>query len=113
RRCKLLGKTSAADSTPVDLGPDVTYSDWSDHLRPEGGQMRFWLGVSCFWFLLCGGRSTAQVTTATIYGTVTDPTGAIVPGANVTLRHEQTGGSFSKPTGDGGDFQFDFLRVGT
>jgi len=47
-----------------------------------------------------------------LYGTVADPTGAIVPGANVTLRHEQTGGTLSKLAGDGGDFQFDFLRVG-
>src|SRR5438093_904642 len=54
----------------------------------------------------------AQVTTATLYGTVIDPSGASVPGATVTLTHQQTGASTSKVTGDAGDFQFDFLRVG-
>jgi hypothetical protein len=36
-----------------------------------------------------------QVTTATFYGTVTDPTGAVIPGATVTLLNEETGASLS------------------
>ena len=59
------------------------------------------------------GGSSAQVTTATLYGTVTDPSGANIPKAVVTLKHEQTGATISKVAGDAGDFQFDFLRVGT
>ncbi len=55
----------------------------------------------------------AQVTTATIYGTVTDPTGAAVPGGNVHLTHQETGAVTTKVSGEAGDFQFDFLRVGT
>ena len=55
----------------------------------------------------------AQVTTATFYGTVIDPSGANVPGATVTLKHQQTGATIEKVTVDAGDFQFDFLRVGT
>ena len=38
----------------------------------------------------------AQKTTATIRGTVTDATGALVPGANVTVRSE--GAGFTRPT---------------
>ena len=59
------------------------------------------------------GGLLAQVSTATLYGTVTDPTGASVAGATITLKHQQTGTVLSKVAGDGGDFQFDFLRVGT
>ena len=33
----------------------------------------------------------AQVQSGTIVGTVSDPTGAVIPGAQVTLRNEGTG----------------------
>src|SRR4051794_3623617 len=62
--------------------------------------------------LLVGG-SFAQVSTATLYGTVTDPSGANIAGASITLKHQQTGAVTTKVAGEGGDFQFDFLRVGT
>lgn len=55
----------------------------------------------------------AQVTTATFGGTVTDPSGANIPGASVTIKHQQTGAAITKTAGDAGDFQFDFLRVGS
>ena len=55
----------------------------------------------------------AQVTTATFAGTVTDPTGAAAPGATVTLTQDETGIVVTKVTGRDGDFEFDFLRVGT
>ena len=56
--------------------------------------------------------AAGQVSTATLYGSVTDPSGANIPGAAVTLKHEQTGAAISKVAGSAGDFQFDFLRVG-
>ena len=57
--------------------------------------------------------ATAQVTTATVYGIVTDPTGATVPGATVTLTHQETNAAASKTADTHGEFTFDFLRVGT
>lgn len=54
----------------------------------------------------------AQVTTATFYGMLTDPTGAAIPAATVTLLHQGTGASTSKSSDSAGEFQFDFLRVG-
>lgn len=54
----------------------------------------------------------AQVTTANYYGIVTDPTGALIPGATVTLTHEGTGASTTRTADAGGEFVFDFLRVG-
>lgn len=41
--------------------------------------------------LLFGGIALAQVTTGTILGTVSDSTGAVIPGAAVTLRNVNTG----------------------
>jgi outer membrane receptor protein involved in Fe transport len=54
-----------------------------------------------------------QVTTATFYGTVTDPSGAAVPAAVVTLIHEGTGAAAARTTDTIGEFVFDFLRVGS
>ena len=43
-------------------------------------------------FLIFGGAAgRAQVTTATFYGSVVDPTGAAVAGASITLTQEETG----------------------
>src|SRR5262249_24131145 len=55
----------------------------------------------------------AQVTTATFYGTVTDASGAVVPGATVAIVHQGTGLSLTKSTSTTGEFVFNFLRVGT
>lgn len=56
--------------------------------------------------------SWAQVTTATFYGTVTDSTGAVIPGATATVTHLGTGASGVKATNATGVFVFDFMRVG-
>lgn len=41
--------------------------------------------------LASGTRLNAQVTTATLFGTVRDTTGAIVPGATISAINEGTG----------------------
>jgi outer membrane receptor protein involved in Fe transport len=62
--------------------------------------------------VLTVGAGRAQVTTATFYGIVTDPTGAVIPNAAVTLTQEETGTSTSKVADSDGEFVFDFLHVG-
>ncbi len=54
----------------------------------------------------------AQVTTATIYGNVTDAAEAQLPGAVVTITNEQTNATQSATTNDEGEFTFNFLQVG-
>src|SRR6266542_4262206 len=61
---------------------------------------------------LAGATAQAQVTTATLYGIVTDPSGAVIPGAAVTVTHEGTGATATKTTDALGEVVFDFLRVG-
>lgn len=58
------------------------------------------------------GLARAQQTTATFYGIITDPTGAVIPGASVSLAHDATGAVVRKVSDTAGEFQFDFLRVG-
>jgi hypothetical protein len=53
----------------------------------------------------------AQVTTATFYGVVRDPTGAVIPGAEVTLTHKATSAVRQTTTGDTGEFVFTTLPV--
>jgi Carboxypeptidase regulatory-like domain len=55
----------------------------------------------------------AQVTTATVYGTVIDSSGARIPGVTVNLTQQETGAVTTKITTETGDFQFDFVRAGT
>lgn len=46
---------------------------------------------------------------ASITGTITDPTGAIVPGAQVTLKDNQTGKVLTSKTNDAGAYNFNAL----
>src|SRR5262249_46897324 len=62
--------------------------------------------------LLLAAFAWGQVTTATFYGTVTDPTGAVIPGASVALVSEETGARISKTSDGAGEFVFNFLHVG-
>ena len=55
----------------------------------------------------------AQRTTASIRGTVTDSTGGVVPGADVTVKGTDTGLSQSTVTNADGVFSFPELPVGT
>ena len=62
--------------------------------------------------VLATGVCFGQGSTASITGTVTDSTGAVIPGASVTVTETQTGVSHSITTGNGGDYQIPFLPVG-
>lgn len=54
----------------------------------------------------------AQTSTSRISGTVTDTTGAVVPGVNVTAKDEATGVEYTQTTTGSGLFTFPSLPVG-
>ena len=64
-----------------------------------------------FALLLCQTAIQAQ-TTGTLSGTVVDPTGAVVVGASVNLKNNETGASRSGTTSDKGVFSFSTLQPG-
>src|SRR5690348_16924990 len=70
------------------------------------------LSIAAAFTLVCA-AGNAQVTTANFYGTLTDPTGAAIPSATVTLVHEDTGTVTTRRSDAAGEFGFDFLRVGS
>jgi Carboxypeptidase regulatory-like domain len=64
-------------------------------------------------YLLLQSLAFAQVTTADIVGRVTDATGAVLPGATVTITNEGTRDVRSAPTSESGDYAFNLLPIGT
>ncbi len=54
----------------------------------------------------------AQITTATIVGTISDPGGAQVPSASVTARNIDTGLKRTVVSGEDGSYRLEFLPVG-
>ncbi|MGH9437565.1 MAG: carboxypeptidase-like regulatory domain-containing protein, partial [Terriglobia bacterium] len=59
-----------------------------------------------------GGQVYAQQLTAQIKGTVTDATGAVVPGAQVTAKNQETGVATTIPSQKNGTYEFLRLPVG-
>jgi hypothetical protein len=71
------------------------------------------LYLVAFLALLVSLPAYAQKITGTIRGTVTDPTGAIVAGAKVTVKNEDTGLTRSGATTSAGIYSFAELPVGS
>lgn len=55
----------------------------------------------------------SQVTTATFYGIVTDPSGAVIAGAEVALTNEGTQAVLRQTSDTAGEFVFNFVPPGT
>ena len=64
--------------------------------------------AGCVWGL----TAQAQLSTATMFGTVTDSTGAVVPGATITITQTDTQTSRTLKSGNDGAYRADFLPVG-
>ena len=62
--------------------------------------------------LLIATASKAQIVGGTISGTVQDPAGALVPGAGVTIRNQETGGERHLITDAGGAYAAPSIPVG-
>ena len=62
---------------------------------------------------LVAGMSLAQITTGTISGTVSDSTGAVIPGAAITIRNTDTGISRSVTANAAGRYQAPQLALGS
>lgn len=70
------------------------------------------LGLLALLIGLCGSALLAQQTSATISGTVRDPSGAVVPNASVALTNQNTGGKRTTTTNSDGIYVFTPLPIG-
>jgi len=68
--------------------------------------------LSILLLLSVGVSALAQGTTSRVTGTVSDPSGAVVPGATVTLTNEGTSVAFTAETTDSGTYVFESVQVG-
>jgi hypothetical protein len=66
----------------------------------------------CLSLLVCTALLHAQTVTGSIAGTVTDPSGAAIAGANVTAHNVETGVDTKRTTNDTGLYRVDFLPIG-
>ena len=73
---------------------------------------RVLLGVLTFVFTLPV-LALAQGTTADIVGRITDASGAVLPGATVTVSNGATGDTRTAVSGETGDYAFTLLPIGT
>ncbi|MHB8736717.1 MAG: carboxypeptidase-like regulatory domain-containing protein, partial [Terriglobales bacterium] len=59
--------------------------------------------------LACTGLMMAQTVQGVITGTVTDTTGAVIPGATVTITNEGTNVSQTATSGGAGEYRFSLV----
>ena len=62
---------------------------------------------------ICMTTANAQVDTGTILGTVTDSSGAVIPGASVTIINQASSALLTAKTTADGRFEFTPLHIGT
>src|SRR5689334_20005381 len=65
------------------------------------------------WIVLCSSIAFAQRDLGTITGTISDPQGAAVPGAKVTITEDATGLSYVVETSGAGEYVRPALKPGT
>src|SRR5438876_1601300 len=59
-----------------------------------------------------GAAAQETINSASVSGHVTDPQGAVVPGAHVTVRQTETNVTIGRVTDEEGRFRFPYLKVG-
>ena len=77
-----------------------------------GRSRSYWVIASIFAIAVCGAVKLTAQTTGAIYGTVTDPSGAVVSGAAITVQNSQTKLQRTTTTGTDGSYSFPLLPVG-
>jgi outer membrane receptor protein involved in Fe transport len=98
-------KDIAVKTTDINL-----HRGW--HARLTVSMRGVMLAVVCGLLLGFAGQLHAQLSTATMFGTVTDPEGAAIPSAKVTITQTDTGFVRAVVTNGDGSYRADFLPIG-
>lgn len=70
-------------------------------------------GIALALWVLAVPEASAQIDTGSIVGTVTDTSGAVLPGVTVTATQDATGFTTTATTNSRGQYVFSTLRIGT
>ncbi len=120
-RCSpLFTKFTARQATGrsgLVVGASHSRTDRPDH--SGGGRMRLshfqlaLLVLTLFAIAITAPAFSQGITTGTVTGTVTDPSGAVVPGAQVELTNLATGVKLDEKSAADGSFKFFLVPIGT
>src|SRR5580698_5357943 len=105
--CRLRGYSSAIEGLMTKNQSELItgLSQVGNNFRP------YTLSAILVAFISVSAWSQTQL--ATVSGTITDPSGAVVPGVNVTIVSQGTGLKRSAVTGTAGEYRFAGLPTGT
>ena len=92
---------------PAATRPTLSFAPLSS--APRAFRVTLSLAVVCF---ALGTPASAQKDAGTIVGTVTDPSGAVVPEAKVTVTDVEHGTTFATRTNSSGEFVAGALKIG-
>src|SRR2546422_4682130 len=82
-------------------------------IKGDFGGVRRTIALAVLLVLMGGTSLYAQVDTGAVLGTVKDQTGAVIPGAKVTLTNEGTNFSVVTNTGSDGSYIFTPVKIGS
>src|SRR5258708_3700103 len=106
-----LGRWNAHSQEPKELSMFRSGENRMNRSLPIAKFLAFAFVIVCL-IALPSLMSAQSVVTGDITGTVTDPTGAVVSGATVTLKGENTGVSDTATTNASGLFRFALVKPG-
>src|SRR5262245_35149296 len=98
--------------TDQQFVPRLPPTSGSNHSMREKPMTKLSLSIPIITLALAI-SAQAQITTGALSGSVTDPSGQVVPRASVKLSNELTGEERTTQTNDFGDFGFPALVAGT
>jgi hypothetical protein len=108
------GFLQAFDFLPENEWPIPSQRTHFNHFKEAYQMRKLGLCLALIVLLVSSGRIFGQAgATGTILGTVTDSTGAIIPGVKVTVTNTQTNSAYRTTTGSAGDYQAPSLNPGT
>ena len=76
------------------------------------GRIGIFLLAFCAIVFASAANLQAQLSTATVFGTITDPSGAAIPNASITLTQTDTGFVRTVTANETGGYRADFLPIG-
>src|SRR5262245_28837760 len=82
-------------------------------VKPMSFHRRWYVPAALVLALVLAPSVFAQRDTGTIVGTVSDPSGAVVPGVTVTIRNVETNATFTTVTDATGNYAAPLLKPGT
>jgi hypothetical protein len=105
-----MGKTSYfTQNTGAIRQSRASYAAKVGHSRVIGAALMF---LAIAFFVMVPFNAIAQNDTGSVVGAIQDNSGAVIPGASITVLNKATGASFTTTTGSTGEYEVPSLHTG-